>query len=633
MMKPLLHLPGAIIVTLCAATAAAQAATWDAGGGADVSWGNPLNWSDDAAPGGKDLVFKEAGKTNAATVNNRVEGDLTVNSLIYENTGATANDWHVTEIVSGATLTASGAGTPFQVGQLVASGTKMTQVAIQGEGTFKIDQNGGVLALGNTSSGSANNGTLIDLSGLAVWDVELGGGAFGIGNNTRNVTTLLLARSNALEADTIQIGGGTGNNSGGTLRFDTADSGAKSITIRGDAGGAVASFGIGAYTGGATSGKQNGVVDFSGGSVDALVTSLLIGSSQASNAGGQGTGALIMDRGIFEVQNVTAGQSRANANATAVLANTGTIDILGGTFHAGSILLAERLGANQAVTGELTVSGSGIVNVDGGITLGRRATGTTTTAITATVNVEGGGSLTVGGDIARGSGLDAINATLNLNGGLLDLQGNAVDVNTFTVTSGTLRNLGEFNSGAALAKTTAGTLVVEGVNGYTGQTEVQAGTLLLSGSLTASAVRVAENALLGGKGGLIGGGLTMEDGSSFSFTLDSAADYGRLSAASITLEGAVNLNLVLNYAPLGGETFTLLSGGSVLGAIASVNGVALEENAFSLQFGSETYDFLLSYGAGDVISVAVVPEPSSLLLGGAALLGGLCFLRRHKRSA
>src|SRR5204863_115205 len=76
------------------------------------------------------------------------------------------------------------------------------------------------------------------------------------------------------------------------------------------------------------------------------------------------------------------------------------------------------------------------------------------------------------------SGTAAV-GTLTVNGGTLDMLGHKIGgatlIDVLAFQSGTLKNIGEINNGAALTKTTAGTLTLDGTSAYTGLTDVQAG--------------------------------------------------------------------------------------------------------------------------------------------------------------
>jgi autotransporter-associated beta strand protein len=109
----------------------------------------------------------------------------------------------------------------------------------------------------------------------------------------------------------------------------------------------------------------------------------------------------------------------------------------------------------------------------------------------------------VNGDIIRGSSTGISTASLTLNGGTLDMGGKRIggvtagaNLTSITFASGTLKNVADINTGGALNKTTAGTLTIDGTNTYTGATNVNEGTVVVSGSLSGSTVSVASGAEL-----------------------------------------------------------------------------------------------------------------------------------------
>jgi fibronectin-binding autotransporter adhesin len=113
-------------------------------------------------------------------------------------------------------------------------------------------------------------------------------------------------------------------------------------------------------------------------------------------------------------------------------------------------------------------------------------------AATSSISITGTGSLTVGGNIQyTDAALGTENNTVTLNGGTLDMTngniggaggtGAGAGIVTFNAQSGRLQNLAQLNNGAGLTKSTAGTLILEGTNAYTGGTTISAGTLQVGG--------------------------------------------------------------------------------------------------------------------------------------------------------
>jgi len=157
-----------------------------------------------------------------------------------------------------------------------------------------------------------------------------------------------------------------------------------------------------------------------------------------------------------------------------------------GTLDIWSINLAVVKGTGTSTN---TISiGGGTVLLGGSATYGDEGTGSVSlaTAGDGRLNITGG-TVTTSVDLLRSVGTGT--ATITLAGGALEMAGHVIGSATETVAlvaeSGTLSNLGELNDGGDLTKTTAGTLILDGDNTYTGNTVISAGTLQL-GSGTAT---------------------------------------------------------------------------------------------------------------------------------------------------
>ena len=604
-----------------------HAASW-VGGGGNTHWNNPDNWSDSALPDNQEVIFGDTGTTDKSTPGNIVTVNTTIATLNYVNYGTSSNSWQVTQINEGATLTINGSDAIFRVGYGLHEQNiyHETRVAFVGDGTLQVGTDNNAIAyIGNAAPGkSTTMGSILDLSGLRETVFNLGGGTLNVGAEDRSSATLILSNNTSIIAANLYIGGDTGKNSSGIVRFDTGTSDTKTVVIRGADNTPLNILGIANYTSASTSGRQYGELDLSGAVVDAEVNILVIGRGQNSGANGRSEGVFTMDAGTFVVQTGTIGSAR-NTSSTSNDPHTGIVNINGGTFLvSGSLTLAAKDNGNARSTGIINISGSGHMVAESGIQMGHRANGTSEEILEATINLTGG-SLTVGGDIAKGTGGSAIVSTILLDGGHLDMGGHAITVDSFLVQSGTLSNLGQFNSGATLTKTGAGTLHLAGVSNHTGPTDLTAGTTILSGTLAHSHVMVRNEAVLRADGGVIGQALTIESGGTLAFTLESTTPATFLAAESITLGEEANLELTLATLP---ATSYHLVQGDVEGTFLTINGQTIVDNRFTLTFNEQLFEFIIDYSNGITIT-QVIPEPATVVILALGLFPILKGIRRR----
>lgn len=274
-----------------------------------------------------------------------------------------------------------------------------------------------------------------------------------------------------------------------------------------------------------------------------------------------------------------------------------------------------------------------------------------------------------------------------------DLSVTGVGAKTFGLNGSSLTGTGEFagkivdsSSGATtLAKGGSGTWTVSGNNSYTGGTSVNAGKLLVnntagSGTGTGS-VTVAASALLGGNGTIsgvttIGAGAFLSPGNSpgvltFADNLilaststttmeisgtDRGTSYDGItmsgsSAKSLTFGGTLNLifgTAVSDTVTAGVYDLFALGNVGQSGAFSSVSisGTALNvvtpTAATGLVFAGSNWTASMTDAAAAIwnlsfdsatgdLTIAAIPEPSSLALGfGAAAFGYIALYRRRK---
>jgi autotransporter-associated beta strand protein len=350
---------------------------------------------------------------------------------------------------------------------------------------------------------------------------------------------------------------------------------------------------------------------------------------------------------------------------TNAINNAGTITHIGtGT---GNTTISSVIGTN--VTG-LTQNSSTSTLVLGGANL---YTGLTTvsagTLLYGASNVISTGAVTVNG----ASAILNLGANQSDTVGLVTLQGNGqingtgtstlTSTGTFEMQSGLVSaRLG--GSGIALNKTTGGTVTLTGANTYTGNTSVNAGTLIVNGSISTSIVNVASGATLGGIGTvgpltIQSGGIVAPGNSPGILTVD--GNYTQVGVYRTEIEGTTAGS---GYDQISVAGTVNISGGT-LDAIFSGSSYALNDLLFILlNDGTDaitgTYtglaqgDTVTSYGGfawqisytanstggtftgGNDIALRAIPEPSTITVAGiglAMLLGRRSRSRKNDNNA
>ncbi len=525
------------------------------GGTTTIQTGTVSLGVDDALPTGT-LLTVGAG-TTAATLN------LGSFSQTVAGLSSTANTASVSSIViaSGETLTVNG-----NVSLNNNTDNAQTHMTLSGGGALVV--NGALFTVGNNTTGASNSSrATLNLSALSSFTATLSGNltvqltgdldashisSLILSNTANTITAAALtvgasasggvqimtlgAGTNMVNANTINLG--TGGRDGGSVTFGGNSTG--SVVIRNAAGTGRAAFNMGtggATTGGVTSNNFN----VTGHDADLLLGAANIGT-QAARTGAL-TNVFSFDQGLLDMTSLTMGSKTAAGNSTNTLNLGGGTVVIGTTSGTAATLASNtNTGAVSSIInvtdGTVTIGGTGAgqalimgnsntstgststaLNISGGsvtlattgataVTLANAAAGTAT----AQINVTGSGTLTVQGNIVRGTGAGTRNATVTLNGGTLDMTGKNIGASgnevVLSAQAGTLKNLNQLNGGGALTKTTTGLLILEGTNTYTGATDVNAGILQVgtagAGQSGSGTVTVASGATLAGTGMVVG---------------------------------------------------------------------------------------------------------------------------------
>ncbi|OYW77380.1 MAG: hypothetical protein B7Z37_04430 [Verrucomicrobia bacterium 12-59-8] len=460
-----------------------------------------------------------------------LSGTNTFTGAVSANQGSLT----VGSIADGGTASALGAGTVInfgsaaQVGTLIYTGTgsstnRSVVLASTSTGGGTITNNGsGALLLSGTfaNAGSAvktftlsgsNNGAnefqaaLVDSSGGALSFVKTGLGAWLL-SGTSSFTGALSVNQGALTLTSLADSGiNSAAGAGGTINLGSGTNLAGSLIYIGSGAATNRAINFAATTtGGATiNSSGSGALVFTGvfsntGTGTKILTlgGTNSGDNEIQNVLSDGSGTLALtktDSGTWILSGENTFSGAVTLNAGTLVLNTttaigaGTFTITGGTLDntSGSSI---TLSTNNAVAlnGSLAFGGTNSLNLGTGIvTIGNA---------NRDITLNGSSTLTLGE--VQWNSVGAVRVlTVNQgadSGAKLVLGGFQLNINADTAArnrtisgtgdveiSGTVVNGNAFNNGLIYAG--SGTLTLSGVNGYTGVTTVNGGTLKLSGS-------------------------------------------------------------------------------------------------------------------------------------------------------
>jgi autotransporter-associated beta strand protein/T5SS/PEP-CTERM-associated repeat protein len=483
-------------------------------------------------------------------------------------------------VVDGYNLVAGAGGalTPTGMAQLWAEGTRTTATIaapITGAGGIvKIGAGTIVLSGANTYLG----GTVIQAGTLAVSaDNNLGDSSGGLSFDGGTLRYLAGFASN--RAVTLDAGGGT---------FDTNGNNA---TLTGAIGGGGRLRKIGA-----------GILTLAGGSNYSGPTEVNAGTLQAGavNAFSPLSAFTVAAGAVLDLNNLnqTIGSLAGTAGSRVTLGSA--------TLTAGGDNASTTFAGVIEGTGGLTKVGTGTLTLSGANTY----TGGTTLAA---------GRLRLANNQALGTGaLTTLGSVVDYASGVTIANAIVVNSNTtqLSVTSGSATQAGvisELGGPRPLEKIGAGTLVLTAANTYSGPTTVNAGALVVNGSIANSAVTVNAGALLAGtgtvgattiaSGGMFGPG-SGTPGSSMTVAGNLAFQSGALYLVQVNPSTASSANAT-GSATLAGTVSAALAPGSyvtrsytILSAAGGLNGTTFNALTSNLPAG---FRASLSYTANDVI--------------------------------
>ncbi|WP_095152643.1 autotransporter-associated beta strand repeat-containing protein [Pseudomonas sp. Irchel s3b5] len=341
-----------------------------------------------------------------------------------------------------------------------------------------------------------------------------------LGGTTLNTGTLTVGNSSALGTGALTVAGAATLDSnsplvtlsnGVALNAALTVDGTQNLTL-----GGVTSGNGQLIKNGAANLTLNGNNTFSGG------TALNGGTLTLGNANGLGSGGLIVGGAATLDNSASFGIGNAiTLNAGLTVAGNNDLSLNGIIDGAGSLTkngLADlTLAGNNTFTGALNIVSGSVT------TLNTNALGAT-----SGVNISAGAGLNLGSDASLGA----------LSGsGSVQLTGS----NTLTVglANSTSTFDGDLSGSGGLTKVGTGTLNLTGINGITGNSAINGGTVDLSGSLASAQVSVNTGGTLTGTGSALG---TVNVNNGGHLGLSSG---NQLSASGLTLAAGSSVDVVL----------------------------------------------------------------------------------------
>lgn len=421
-----------------------------------------------------------AGILDLSSVNASFAGGLTV-----QNNSTTAN-----QLIIGPSRTLSIGGN-VAIGS-TATALTTTLLNATGGGSLIVNNqaSGSSFVVGASTSGTAGSNVTADFSGLSSLTIQLNttNGIMRVNpvsstNVSDRVSTLILpgtgAAATTVTAATLAVGD-SGQNNDTAAPFDQTNqlklgSGVNTLNVN--------TVNIG------TGSRDAGSITFNGAS-GSLILNDTTGAGPAAFNMGTGTSATGAGAAnTFDVSGhhavLNLGGVNIGTQAARVGAMTNVFSFDQGTLSMASLNLSSRNTAG-GTTSTFNIAGGTVTS--GPVTMA--TTGAAAGVAVANLNITGGASVTMSGSILKGGGTGINTANFLLSGAstVLDMGGftlgggGAGALDGVVIESGTLKNLAEFNGGAAmLVKSSSGTLKMDGTNTYTGGTDIQDGLLIAVG--------------------------------------------------------------------------------------------------------------------------------------------------------
>lgn len=587
-------------------------------GNTDANWNTALNWSPANAPvAGDTLIFGSAG-SSGSSLNNDLANGTVLNGITFLAGGAawtlSGNDIGLNGTINNTNASAITINNNII---LAADGT----VNLRSAGSFTI---AGVISDGGNGYGFTKAGTgssMLTLSGANTFTGPLtingGGVTLGTGISNLGAGTNIICGANSADSLVDGVGGLVIPD---TYLITVKGSATAVFVNSGFPGTTVIAAQI-TGTGKCLKQSTTAPIEFSNDNNDytnsfsqhygtTLFTSVADGG--LPSALGAGTGAYAVDNSASAAEfdfvgtnscsttrpiawSATTGRFTLAAdgvgNATvkflaadAVRTGSGNAPITFRGDNAGYNVFAQSIndGVASGTTSVSKLNGStwilsGNNTYSGGTLLGNGGSGgnagileftapsalpgySTPGSVHLTTGGVNGGQVTLGVQVG-GSGWTSANVDTLLGAATFDDDSTALGIDTIN---------GDFTYGTSisqaigLAKLGGNTLTLTGASTYTGRTTVQAGTLLVNGSIGSGALFVQTDAVLGGSGLVASTNLTVQ--------LDGTIQGGNATGSGTLTVNNLNLGATGNTTIPTASQFNIAAGGKIAATTLSVNG-------------------------------------------------------------
>ncbi len=343
-------------------------------------------------------------------------------------------------------------------------------------------------------------------------------------------------------------------------------------------------------------------------------------SAPIAGAGGldvQGSGILLLSG-----NNNYSGATVVGANTTVEVGTGGTSGSIAGSITTNGVIGFNR---TDVVTVANTIDGTGLLRQDG----------TGTTMLTGANSYAGGTTINAGTlSVSQNTNLGAAAGGITMNGGTLQTTGTFTAARATLLTGGatidtaagtTFTQQGAIAGAGSLTKTSGGTLVLTGINSYSGGTLVSAGTLQgttsgLQGTIIDNTSVVFDQAFNGAfNGTLYGPGTLTKNGLGTVLLTGNQALQGltTVQAGTLTLDGTMADAVTVAK----GGTFD--ANGAIAGAL-NVNGTVTVRSTAAGGFGQLAVVGNVVFNPGSVYGVSLEPNGgrSTLVTPGTANVNG-----------